>query len=180
MRDVTYITGNIDKAKYLAKYIGIEIKHKDIQQQEIQSLDLIEVVKHKAVIAYKHLRSPILVEDVSLEFKAFGRLPGTFIKFYIDELPLEKICRSLDSFNREAIAKCVFAYYDGMDFTFFKGKLDGQIADHPSGDNGYGWDKIFIANGYDITRASLNNKQYKSTYFKIKPLAEIKNFLINE
>jgi len=60
--------------------------HEKIDMDEIQSLDLDEVVEHKVRQAYEIAKKPILVEDTALEFPALGKLPGTFIKFFIQEL----------------------------------------------------------------------------------------------
>jgi inosine triphosphate pyrophosphatase len=176
---VTFITGNQSKVDYLVRYLGFPVGHKKLELDEIQSLDLKKVVEHKVLQAYEAIGSPVLVEDVSLEFKALGRLPGTFIRFYIDEVPFETICRTLDGLDRSAVARCIFGYYDGQEITYFEGKLDGIIADQPSGENGYGWDKIFIPEGYDVTRASLAEKGDRDTYLKIKPFAELKAFFEN-
>lgn len=177
MTDITFITGNQAKADYLAKYLDFPIKHVKVYLAEIQSLDLHEVVEHKVRQAYGHIQSPVLVEDVSLEFSAWGRLPGTFIRFFVDELPFETICRMLDGQNRAAVARCVFGYYDGDKITYIEGGLKGTIADHPAGENGFGWDKIFIPEGYSVTRACLNADDDKKTYASIKPFSELKEFL---
>ena len=177
MTNVTFITGNQSKADYLAKYLSVDIKHQKIELDEIQSLDLREIVEHKVKQAYDIVQSPVLVEDVSLEFKALGRLPGAFIKFYVNEVPFKTICRTLDGLDRSATARCVFGYYDGTELTYFEGSLGGKIADHPRGDNGYGWDKIFIPEGYTKTRAELDEAEDRATYLKIKPFAELKQFL---
>ncbi len=180
MANVTFITGNQAKADYLAKYLGVEIAHQKVDLDEIQSLDLQEVVEHKVRQAYQKIDRPVLVEDVALEFKAFGRLPGTFIKFYVEEVPFETICRSLDGQDRSAVARCVFGYYDGKETTYFKGHLEGTIAEHPAGENGFGWDKIFIPKGYEVTRAELSEADDHTTYLKIKPFAELKAFFDNQ
>ena len=174
--DVTFITGNQSKADYLSKYLGYKLKHKKIELEEIQSLDLKKVAEHKVKQAYDTLKSPVLVEDVSLEFKSIGRLPGTFIKFYIEEVSFETLCRTLDNLSREATARCVFAYYDGVSIKFFESHLDGLIAEQPEGDRGFGWDKIFIPKGYTKTRASLSEEEDKITYLKIKPFDKLKYF----
>ena len=88
MIDVTFITGNQNKAAYFSKYLGFPVNHHKFDLDEIQSLDLREVVKHKLLQAYDEIKSPVIVEDVSLEFEALGRLTGTFIKFYVEEVTL--------------------------------------------------------------------------------------------
>lgn len=178
MKHVTFITGNQSKADYLAKYLGHPIDHQKVEQDEIQSLNLEQVVDHKAKQAYRLLKSPVLVEDVSLEFKAMGQLPGTFIKFFLEEMDESSICRLVIDLNRSAVAKCIFGYYDGAAMTFFKGRLEGKVAKEPAGDGGYGWDRLFIPNGYDITRAQMDEADYRATYLKIKPLEDVKKFLL--
>lgn len=177
MKDLVFITGNQSKADYLAKYLGFPIEHQKLELDEIQSLGLKEVVDNKVTQAYNMIKSPVLVEDVSLEFEALGRLPGTFIKFYVDEVSPEIICRTLDGLSRKATAKCMFGIYDGHNKIFFESKLSGTIAEHPAGNNGYGWDTIFIPEGYSTTRASLSEADDKLTYLKIKPFDKLKTFL---
>lgn len=83
----------------------------------------------------------------------------------------------IDGMSRDATAKCVFGYFDGNSLEFFEGMLSGTIAEHPSGKNGFGWDKIFIPEGYSVTRASLDEENDKKTYLQIKPIAKLKTFL---
>lgn len=75
LQKITFITGNAKKAEYLEKYLGFPVAHEKLDLDEIQSLDLREIVEHKAKQAYEKIGSPVLVEDVSLEFTALGRLP---------------------------------------------------------------------------------------------------------
>jgi non-canonical purine NTP pyrophosphatase (RdgB/HAM1 family) len=177
MTDITFITGNQAKADYLAKYLGYPVNHQKIDLDEIQSLDLKTVVEHKVRQAHKIIGGPVLVEDVALEFTALGRLPGTFIRFYVEEIPFEIICRTLDGLSRDAMAKCVFGYFDGSHLEFFESSLRGQIAEHPKGDNGYGWDRLFIPEGYGQTRAEMNAEDDRKTYLKVKPFDKLKAFL---
>src|SRR5579883_477887 len=128
MASVTFITGNQAKADYLTRYLGFPVAHRKVELTETQSLDLREVVAHKAREAYAIVGSPVLVEDVALEFAALGRLPGTFIRFYVDEVPFETICRTLDGLSRAAVARCVFACFDGQRLELFEGHLAGTIA----------------------------------------------------
>lgn len=120
MTNITFITGNQNKADYLAKYLGFPVSHQKVDLEKIQSLDLKEVVNHKVRQAYDVVKTPVLVEDVALEFSALGRFPGTFIKFLVDEVPFETICRMLDGLSRDAIARCVFGYDDQKTYTTIK------------------------------------------------------------
>ncbi len=176
-KTVTFITGNQNKADQLAKYIGQPIDHVKIDLDEIQSMDLKEIVEHKVRQAYEKIQSPVIVEDISLEFEALGGLPGPFIRFFVDNVPFETICSMIDGKTRVATAKAVFGYCDGEKTELFEGELKGRISEIPVGENGYGWDKIFIPEGYDVTRASFGEEDYHKTYLIFKPLAKLKSFL---
>ena len=175
--DVILITGNKNKAEYFRKLLGIDIEYVDIDLDEIQSLDLREVIRHKVIQAYNIVNKPVIVEDVSLEFEEFGKLPGTFIKFFLQELSIQNICNLLNDKSRKAIARCIVGYYDGKNIKMFEGELPGKIPESPTGEMGFGWDKIFIPDGYNITRAEMNEEDDKKTYLKLKRLDLLKEFL---
>ena len=177
MKKVTFITGNQKKADYLARYLGHHVEHIKIDLDEIQSLDLRVVVRHKLLQAYAQVQGPVLVEDVSFEFHALGRLPGTFSRWFIDEIGLDGLCTLITTPDRSATARCIFGYFDGEEECYFEGSLEGTIAQIPVGEGGYGFDKIFIPKGYTITRAQMSEEDDKKTYIQMKPFQKIKEFL---
>ena len=69
MNKLTFITGNAGKAKYLSDYFHLQVDHVKLNLPEIQSLSLKEVVEDKAKRAYEIVKSPVIVEDVSMIFK---------------------------------------------------------------------------------------------------------------
>lgn len=175
--NVTFITGNPNKAEYLETLLGLKIKNQKLNLDEIQSLNVSEIVEHKVKQAYELVGNPVLVEDVSLEFEELNGLPGPFIKFFVDNVPFEKICNLVKE-NRKATARCVFGYYDGVKLKLIEGKLEGVIAKEPKGENGYGWDKIFIPDGYNITRAEMDEEDNHKTYMLSKPIEKVREFLL--
>lgn len=177
MAKVTFITGNQNKADRLAKYLGHPVSHSKVDLEEIQSLDIREIIEHKAKQAYQTIGQPVLVDDVALEFNAIGCLPGPFVKWFIAGMGLEAMCRLLDGKDRSATGRSSIAYYDGSTLQVFEGSIKGKIAKHPAGDGGYGWDSIFIPDGYDITRAQLPDEDYARVYNQIRPYAQLKEFL---
>lgn len=177
MNPVTFITGNQKKADYLAKYLGFPVQHIKLELEEIQSMNLKEIVEHKVKQAYAEVQFPVIVEDVSLELEALNGLPGPFIRYFVERVPFETICSMVDGKSRKATARCVFGYYDGKDITLLESHLDGEIATTPTGDKGFGWDRLFIPEGYTCTRAELNEEDDQKTYLQIKPFAQLKEFL---
>lgn len=175
-----FITGNQNKADFLARLLGVPLEHQKVDLDEIQSLSLEAIVTHKVKQAYALIQKPVLIEDVSLGFTALSGLPGPFIKFF-QTIPdgSEKLCRLLDSFSdRSVYGECMFGYYDGRQVKLFHKGLRGQVPQHPRGHNGFGWDDIFEPEGYNgKTRAELSAKEYEEVYEKIRPYEELRAFL---
>lgn len=180
MKKITFITGNQGKADYLAKYLGLPVVHLKLDLDEIQSMDLKEIVERKVKQAYEIIKSPVIVEDVSLEIETFGGFPGPFIRFFVELIPFETICGMVTGKSRKATAKCVFGFYDGQDLKMFEGSLPGEIAETPVGDKGFGFDKFFIPKGFSVTRASLNEEDDRKTYLQMKPFEQLKNYLLSK
>ena len=177
--NVTFITGNQHKAEYLEKLLGLQINHQKVELDELQSLDLHEIVEHKVRQAYEIVKKPVLVEDVSLEFSELGKVPGPFIKCFLNSSGEEACCRMLDGFDdRTATIRCTFGYYDGRKVELFDSAMPGTISTVPKGDNGYGFDRIFICDGYDITRAEMTSDENEQTYRDLmKPIILVRSFL---
>jgi non-canonical purine NTP pyrophosphatase (RdgB/HAM1 family) len=177
MKKITYITGNQKKADYLALYLGHPIVHRKVDLDEIQSMDLKKIVAHKVRQAYNIVKEPVIVEDTSLEFKSLGGLPGPFIKYFLENMPLEAISSLINGKDRSATARCVFGYFDGGTEVLFEGSLPGLIADKPAGEGGFGFDPIFIPEGFNLPRAILSDKEYETTYLRVKPIKQLGDFL---
>lgn len=176
-----FISGNQNKINYLSKSLGMTLEHQKIDLDEIQSADPRVVIEHKVRQAYSLIQQPVLVEDTSLGFNALNGLPGPFVKFFVDvEDGLENMCRMLDGFNdRSAYGSVLYGYFDGRDLHFFEGRLNGTIAEHPRGDGGYGWDRIFIPDGYNnLTRAELSAHDDIETYNKLRDTKGLLEFLM--
>lgn len=175
-----FITGNQNKADYLAKTLGIDLEHQKLDLDEIQSADPLEIIEHKVRQAYEIIQKPVLVEDVSLVFTALNGLPGPFIKFFVEaDNGLENLCRMLDGFSdRSAYGSVIYGYFDGQDMKLIQGKLNGSIATHPRGEGGYGWDKIFEPEGYNnLTRAELSPELDIESYNKLRDFDSLRSFL---
>ena len=158
--NVIFITGNQRKADFMAKYLNYPIDHRKLDLDEIQSLDVHVVIEHKVRQAYKVVKNPVLVEDIGLYFNAMGRLPGVLIRWFLEEIGNDGLCRLLDVYDdRSAVAKVCYAYYDGSLLKIFDGEVAGRISDTPKGDDGFGWNCVFIPDGSNKTYAEMDGEE---------------------
>jgi non-canonical purine NTP pyrophosphatase (RdgB/HAM1 family) len=177
-QDLIFVTSNADKIKYLELWLGHPIEHQSIDLPEIQSLSLEDVVTEKVQAAYEHLHQPVLVEDVALSFTALGKLPGTFIKWFLQELNTEGLCTLLDGYSdRAASAEIMYGLYDGSDIHYFSGLVSGTIASKPCGSFGFGWNSIFIPDGQNKTYAELSDSELKPYSHRARAIKKLIQFL---
>jgi XTP/dITP diphosphohydrolase len=151
----TIVTGNQEKLVELRRIIpaSIQFDHHELDLHEIQSLDLDEIIADKARRAYEILQKPVLVEDVAAGLEALNGLPGPFIKFFHQKLG-EQALYELGGESGRATIFCVAAYYDGGKLLIGHGQVAGKVVE-PRVDNGFGFNKIFVPDGYGQTFAEM-------------------------
>lgn len=141
---VTQSQGKLQEAEAL---LGYALQNHPLDLPEIQSIAVEEVVAAKAKYAYELLQSPVMVDDTGLYIDAWGGLPGALVKWFLKGTGAAGICKMLDSFvERTAYAESIVGVYDG-ELHIYRGRVKGRIAPGPVGDNGFGWDPIFIPDG---------------------------------
>lgn len=114
----------------------------------------------KALAANKYCDIPAFADDSGLEVEALGGAPGIMSARYADS-DSERITRILSELgnaqNRKAKFVCVIAIaLNGEVIETFRGEVHGVITREPRGSNGFGYDPIFIPNGYDKTFGELD------------------------
>ena len=175
---LTFITGNQAKAKYLSDYFHIPVDHIKLDLPEIQSTDLKTIVEDKAKRAFEIVKSPVIVEDVSLVFHEMKALPGPLIKWFLETLGNEGLCQLVSGFkNKQATAEVMFAICDETGVNTFSGSIQGSIADIPRGEMGFGWDPVFIPDGYDKTWAEMTDDEKHETSMRKIALEKMSGFL---
>lgn len=178
MQEITFITSHPLKAQQLGRHLNVPVRHRKLDLEEIQSLDVCEVVKHKALAAYAQVGKPVLVEDISFQFLALGKLPGPLIKWFLKELNVEGLCRLIDAYdNREVVAQAAFAFADGKDVHVFLGEMSGRIADRPRGESGFGIDSLFIPEGWDKTWGEMTDEEQMQSSVRRLALKKLEKFL---
>lgn len=184
MKDFVFITGNQHKLDYLAKWLGTPVDHRKIDLDEIQSLDIQTVVKHKAEQAYALVGRPVLVEDVALTFHAMGRLPGTFIRWFLEEMGTEGLCQMMRPFeDKRAAATILYGLYDGQQLRTFGHEVEGTIPDAPRSLEGNewqsakSWNSIFIPDSSLKTYAEMLDDELAGFSHRAPAVAKLKAYL---
>ncbi|MBK8346282.1 MAG: RdgB/HAM1 family non-canonical purine NTP pyrophosphatase [Saprospiraceae bacterium] len=116
----------------------------------------------KAKFLYEKTRMPSLSEDTGLEVFSLNGAPGVHTARYAGdekdpEKNMEKLLAELEyKSNRQARFRTVISYVAQNETHFFEGIVNGSIALKKSGSKGFGYDPVFIPEGFDQSFADLD------------------------
>ncbi len=139
----------------------------------------------KARYIYDHFGVNCFADDTGLEICALGGEPGVYSARYAGEPANSannraKVLEKLQGVvNREArFATVITLILEGKEYSF-EGEVKGTIATSESGEGGFGYDSIFIPEGYEVTFAALNADVKNSMSHRGRALKVLWDFLEN-
>ncbi|PMP76985.1 MAG: non-canonical purine NTP pyrophosphatase, RdgB/HAM1 family [Sulfurihydrogenibium sp.] len=196
---VTTNEGKLRELKNILSDLNVEFLSlkdvKEIVEVEEDKETFLENAIKKAVEYSKFYKLPVIAEDAGLEVDTLNGYPGVYsARFYsIDfggkfeyenlskdeknNLKLLKLMEGKE--NRKARYKTVVAYYDyqkGIGF-WTEGVCEGVIATKPEGTGGFGYDPLFIPEGYNKTMAQLTPEEKNRISHRGKAVAKLKELL---
>ena len=121
--------------------------------------------KQKALFVNDKFGFSCFADDTGLFIEALNGEPGIYSARWSQrdghyQNNIEKALGELKTHkNRNAYFKTVIAYINNGVIHSFEGRIDGQIISTLRGDDGFGYDPIFIPNGYEQTFAEMTSIQ---------------------
>lgn len=119
--------------------------------------------KLKALGFYQYFKIPVIADDTGLCVEVLNNAPGVFSARYAGEPANDKnnrtkLIANIKTFKPpyKAFFETVIYFFDGINHIIGNGRLYGQIITEERGNNGFGYDPIFIPDGYDKTLAELS------------------------
>lgn len=177
---ITFVTGNKAKAREVERILKIPLQVSQIELDEIQEIDLEKVALHKINQAFEIIKKPVIVDDVSVEIDAWNGFPGPLIKWLLragkgDASVLLKLLKGEK--NRKAKARLAVGFHDGKKVHIFIGEVEGTISKEIRGENGFGWDPVFIPEGYTETFAQMPEQEKDPISHRGRALQKLSDFL---
>jgi len=181
---LTFVTSNTGKAREAEAFLGTSVTARRLELPEIQSLDFAEVARAKALVAVRALRAPVLVEDSGLAIAGWGGFPGPLTKWItMGVLGQEGLAKMVDGFSdrgAEAVSALAVAWPDAAESSVLVaiGRISGSIALHPRGENGFGWDVLFIPEGATRTWAEMSADEKNRDSHRARAFRQMKESLV--
>ena len=144
-----------------------------------------ENAKIKAEIIYNTFKLSTIADDSGIVAMQLGNEPGVYSARYAgenatDEDNNNKLLERLKSFPEPHKGKfiCAAVYYFGADFIVTMGEIVGTIIKEPRGTNGFGYDPLFLPDGYDKTTAELPPEIKNKISHRYKAFNQLKKHLL--
>lgn len=122
-------------------------------------------------------------DDSGLEVDALDGAPGVYSARYAglqknDSDNISKLLTELgETENRTARFKTVICLNLNGEKHFFSGSVEGKITHQPAGNNGFGYDPVFIADGFDKTFAEISREEKASVSHRGRAMKQLLDFL---
>jgi len=145
-----------------------------------------ENAKIKAIEIFNNYKLPTLADDSGLVVEQLNSEPGIFSARYAginadDEANNFKLLKNLSNKPAPHRAKfvCTAVYFSGEEIHTTVGEINGKIISKARGTNGFGYDPLFVPDGYSKTMAELDPGIKNSISHRFKAFDQIKQHLLS-
>ena len=145
-----------------------------------------ENAKIKSCCGLRKFKIPCFADDSGICIEALNNKPGTKSKRFLEGFETYKsafeyiISNVINKKNDKAFFKTAICLSIKKNYhVVFEGMVNGRISTKPKGVNGFGYDPIFIPDGYKKTFAEMNSKEKNKISHRLIALRKMESFLFN-
>lgn len=137
----------------------------------------------KAEYVYSRFKIPCFADDTGLEVEGLNGEPGVYSARYAgneadSEKNIDKLLNKLlGKQNRQARFRTVIAYLDADGAKYFEGTVNGKIIESRIGQDGFGYDPVFLPTGFDRTFAEMTMNEKNLISHRGKAVRKFVEFL---
>lgn len=150
-----FVTGNVHKFNeifdlFSKENIKYNLKRKDLETIEIQTIDLKKVALFKLNSIKGQINGSYFIEDAGFFVDTpLNGFPGVYSSYVMQTIGNKGILRLIDDFDKTKahFTSVIALYFKPLDKNlFFEGTVQGKISKAMIGSGGFGFDPIFLSN----------------------------------
>lgn len=187
VREIKAILANI-KTEFISLDEFLKINNFSIDEAEETGSTFVENAQIKAKYYAEKTGLPALADDSGLSIDEFGGAPGVYSANWLgSDKDYNKLFEKLELLLAEKNVKtsrayftCVLSLYlpEQQQFINFEGKSYGTLTFPARGKNNFGYDPIFIPEGFNQTFAEMEREEKEKFSHRGKALNKFKEFLL--
>ena len=193
MKKLVFATNNAHKLEEIRAILGDKVEilslndincHADIPE----TADTLEGnAELKAAYIYKNYGLDCFADDTGLEVEALNGAPGIYSARYAggeghdSEANMKKLLTEMaGKTNRNAQFRTAICLIEKGNKHLFEGIVKGRIIEAKRGNSGFGYDPVFIPEGYNETFAEMGNAEKNKISHRARAVAALCEYLQNE
>lgn len=172
MRKLVFATNNAHKLEEIRTILGDKVEVlslKDIQC-DVDIPETADTLEGNAVLKaeyiYRHYGLDCFADDTGLEVEALNGAPGVYSARYAggeghdSEANMRKLLAEMEGkTNRKAQFRTAICLIEGGAEHLFEGVVKGEIIEEKRGASGFGYDPVFMPEGYTETFAEMGSEE---------------------
>lgn len=196
MKTLVFASNNAHKLEEIRAILGNKFDVKSLKDIDC-NVDIPETgttfrenALQKARYVKEHFGFDCFADDSGLQVEALGGEPGVYSARYAvkngrqvtagnkDDANMDVLLEKLaEEENRKACFRtCIALIYEG-ETHFFDGVVEGHIITEKRGDGGFGYDPLFVPDGYEKTFAEMGNEVKNNISHRAKAVEKLAEFL---
>lgn len=189
MKEICFATNNQHKIEEVRAIIGSDFRILSLREigchEELpETGETLEAnSRQKAEYVFSKYNIPCFADDSGLEVAALNWAPGVFSARYAGEQRndndnIDLLLRNMsDSEDRVARFRTVITLIGMQGVHAFEGIIEGTITRERRGNGGFGYDPVFIPDGYDVTFAQMSPAQKNAISHRAVAVQKLAVFL---
>lgn len=192
MRQIVFATNNAHKLEELREILGAQFQvlslkeigcHEDIPETAETLEGNAEI---KARYVKEHYGYDCFADDTGLEVTALGGAPGVYSARYAgpahdSKANVELLMENMEGVDdRSARFRTVIALIEGDRLSLMTGIVNGTIITAQRGNDGFGYDPIFMPDGFDTTFAEMSMHEKNKISHRGRAVEKLKNYLLSK
>lgn len=196
MKTLVFASNNVHKLEEIRAILGNKFDVKSLKDIGC-NVDIPETgttfrenALQKARYVKEHFGFDCFADDSGLQVEALGGEPGVYSARYAvkngrqvtagnkDDANMDVLLEKLagDENRKACFRTCIALIYEG-ETHFFDGVVEGHIITEKRGDGGFGYDPLFVPDGYEKTFAEMGNEVKNNISHRAKAVEKLAEFL---
>jgi XTP/dITP diphosphohydrolase len=157
---LSLVTSNrhkLDEYRHGLSALGMKVEHLPVECDEIQADTLQEVVLSCIEQLKRNGHRNFMLDDSGLFVPSLNGFPGVYSAYVMHTIGCQGMLRLIDGLERQARFECCIGVSsEELGDLTVTGTSPGRIIMEERGDAGFGYDPIFVPDGYELTFAQMD------------------------
>ncbi len=174
LRLVTSNKHKLEEYRQGLSLLGLEVEHLDVECDEIQTDTLQKVVRACLEQLKRDGHRNFMLDDSGLFVPSLNGFPGVYSAYVMQTIGCQGMLRLLGGLDRQAYFECCIGVCSEELGEFaVTARSPGRIIEEERGNDGFGYDPIFVPEGRELTFAEMKMEMKNECSHRGRAMTEL-------